>query len=262
MKIAIIGVGHMGGWLAQMLAGKHELCVYDLDLSRCKKIRDVNILPELAAIKSFNPDLLINAVSLQNTIDAFESVSPYLSNDCILSDLASVKGKIPEYYRKCEFRFASIHPMFGPTFANVERIENENVIIIKESDNIGTSFYMNFFKELGLNIFKYSFKEHDQMIAYSLTLPFASTMVFAACMNNTAVPGTTFRKHLEIAKGLFQEDDFLLSEILFNSYSLSQLEKVTGRLEFLKHVIKSRDADEAKRFFEQLRENILPDEQD
>ena len=45
-----------------------------------------------------------------------------------------------------------------------------------------------------------------QMIAYSLTLPFASTMVFAACMNNTAVPGTTFRKHLEIAKGLLQED--------------------------------------------------------
>jgi len=256
MKIAIMGVGHMGGWLAQMLAGKHELCVYDREVSRYANVRDVLILPELKAIKSFSPDLLINAVSLQNTIDAFESVSPHLSEDCILSDLASVKGTIPEYYRKCGFRFVSIHPMFGPTFVNVERIEEENVIIIKESDRVGTSFFMNFFKDLGLNIFKYSFEEHDQMIAYSLTLPFASSMVFAACMNNTAVPGTTFKKHLEIAKGLLQEDDFLLSEILFNPYSLSQLEKVTSRLEFLKHVIKGRDAEESKRFFEHLRNNI------
>ena len=94
------------------------------------------------------------------------------------------------------------------------------------------------------------------MIAYSLTLPFASTMVFAACMDNTAVPGTTFRKHLEIARGLLSEDDYLLAEILFNPYSLAQLEKVTSRLDFLKHVILARDFEEAQRFFGNLRENI------
>ena len=94
------------------------------------------------------------------------------------------------------------------------------------------------------------------MTAYSLSLPFASTLVFAACMKNTAVPGTTFKRHLTIAQGLLSEDDHLLAEILFNEFSLEQLEGVTSRLEFLKHVIRDRDYEEACRFFNRLRENI------
>jgi prephenate dehydrogenase len=75
-------------------------------------------------------------------------------------------------------------------------------------------------------------------------------------MNNTAVPGTTFKKHLEIAKGLLSEDDYLLCEMLFNSYSLPQLEKVTDRLGSLKHVIRGKDIEEAKKFFDSLRKNL------
>lgn len=256
MKIAVLGAGHMGVWLIKMLSQDFKVCVFDIDRSRTEKIHSVEVISAYSMLKSFEPDLLINAVSLQNTIEAFESASPYLPDYCIISDVASVKGRIPDYYRRQAFRYASIHPMFGPTFANVDRIEDENVVIIKESDRKGRQFFWNFFSNLKLKIYEYSFDEHDQMIAYSLTLPFASTMVFAACMNNTAVPGTTFKKHLEIAKGLLSEDDYLLCEILFNSYSLPQLDKVTGRLEFLKHVIRGKDFEEAKKFFDCLRGNI------
>ena len=255
MKIAVLGVGHMGTWLVKMLSQKNETCVYDIDRSRTEKMEAVRILDEYSELEDFKPEFLINAVSLQSTIEAFESAAPHLPDDCIISDVASVKGKIPEFYRKNGFRFASAHPMFGPTFANVESLSEENVIIINESDPEGAGFFRDFFIDLGLNIYEYSFDQHDQMIAYSLTLPFASTMVFASCMDNTAVPGTTFKRHLEISKGLLSEDDFLLSEILFNPYSLPQLEKVTNRLDFLKHVIKARDLDEAKKFFDSLRKN-------
>ena len=60
---------------------------------------------------------------------------------------------------------------------------------------------------------------------------------------------------MEIARGLLSEDDFLLGEIIFGPHSLEQLEKVTNRLEFLKHVIKGRDYEEARAFFAKLREN-------
>ncbi len=93
-------------------------------------------------------------------------------------------------------------------------------------------------------------------MAYSLTVPFASTLVFAACMNRTAVPGTTFKKHMRIAKGLLSEDEWLLSEILFNKYSLKELENITNRLEYLKHIIKGKDKEEMKKFLEKLRKNI------
>lgn len=115
---------------------------------------------------------------------------------------------------------------------------------------------MNLFRKLGVRIFEYTFDEHDRMMAYSLTTPFAASLVFAACMENTAVPGTTFARHRKIAKGLLSEDDHLLAEILFNPYSVPQLAKITASLEFLKHVIRGRDYEEAKGFFRKLRKNV------
>ncbi len=256
MKISVLGAGHMGRWLMSELAKDHEVGVYDIDGSRTSGLPLVEVLTEPAGLGSFVPDILINAVSLRNTMDAFAAAAPHLPPWCLLCDVASVKGEIPDYYRSAGFRFTSIHPMFGPTFANVQQLRDENVIIIRESDPQGVRFFRDFFARLGLKITEFSFAEHDRMIAYSLALPFASTMVFAACMERSTVPGTTFKKHLEIARGLLSEDDYLLGEIIFGPHSLEQLDKVTSRLEFLKHVIRGRDYEEAKAFFARLRENI------
>jgi prephenate dehydrogenase len=257
MKIVVIGVGHMGSWFAKELADDgNEVAVFDKNFDKTQQLADLMILATLPELAEFAPELLLNAVSIQQTAAAFDTCVPYLPDYCVLVDVTSVKGDLSRYYQQGNFRYASLHPMFGPTFANVEDLKEENVILISESDPNVKEFFRTFFSKRGLNIFDFSFKQHDQMIAYSLTLPFASSLVFAACMKNTAVPGTTFKRHLTIAKGLLSEDDHLLAEILFNEYSLKQLEKVTSRLEFLKHVIKGRDYEEAQRFFNNLRENI------
>lgn len=256
MNIVILGAGHMGSWLAENLKKKHNIGIYDKQSQKTKLKKHLTVFKDISEIKYFQPEILINAVSIQNTIQAFEMSVPFLSNTCILADTASVKGNIPQFYKQCGFRFVSTHPMFGPTFANVERLEDENVIIIKESDPTGILFFKKFFKSFGLNIYDYSFDKHDQIIAYSLAFPFASTLVFAAHMDSSTVPGTTFKKHLQIAKGLLEEDDYLLAEILFSPYSLRQLEKVTQRLEFLKHIIRDKDFEEAQAFFQRLRKNI------
>jgi prephenate dehydrogenase len=257
MKIAVLGAGNMGRWLIRELAPAHEVCVHDLVPSRTEGLGRVAVARDADAIAAFEPALLINAVSLKNTIAAFEAVVPSLPPECLLADVASVKGGIPDYYRGLSGRrFASLHPMFGPTFANISRLEDENVIIIRESDQEGARFFRDLFRAKRIRIHDYSFEQHDRLIAYSLSLPFASTMVFAACMNSATVPGTTFKKHLEIAKGLLSEDDDLLAEIIFSPHSLAQLEAVTARLEFLKHIIRARDTDEAVAFFEGLRANI------
>ena len=75
-----------------------------------------------------------------------------------------------------------------------------------------------------LNIFEYTFDEHDETVAYSLSIPFVSTFVFAAVMKHQEAPGTTFKKHMAIAKGLLSEDDYLLQEILFNPRTPGQVE--------------------------------------
>jgi prephenate dehydrogenase len=256
MRIAVIGAGKMGSWLAGELAKECEVAVYDRHPERAKAIKGARHLAGLAELGAFSPEVLLNAVSLQNTVAAFEEAAPHLPRECVLCDVASVKGDIPKYYRRCGFAYASLHPMFGPTSANVESLADENVIIISESEPKTAEFFRRFFSARGLSLFEYSFAEHDGAMAYSLTLPFASSLVFAACMDAKAVPGSTFKKHRKIARGLLSEDDRLLAEILFNPCSVAEIEKVNSRLEFLKHVIRGRDFDEAVKFFEKLRRNV------
>ena len=75
-------------------------------------------------------------------------------------------------------------------------------------------------------------------------------------MKKIDAPGTTFKKHLEIAKGLLSEDDYLISEILFNPYTLKQIESINSQLSYLTHIIKARDYEEMEKFLIKLRENI------
>ena len=91
---------------------------------------------------------------------------------------------------------------------------------------------------------------------YSLSIPFASSMVFAACMKKQEAPGTTFRKHLIIAQGLLSEDDHLLAEILFNPHTVRQIEEINSRLAYLTHIIRAKDYEEMQKFLNNLRKNI------
>ncbi|MBI5361169.1 MAG: prephenate dehydrogenase [Planctomycetes bacterium] len=260
MKIAITGAGHMGSWLAKELSAGNSIAIYDTDTAKAASaaagIKNCRSFDGISGLKEFAPEMFINTASLQNTVAAYKESEKFLPKDCVLCDVASVKNGLPEYYTGCGFRFVSFHPMFGPTFADMNALKEENVVLIRESDETAAEFFRAFFKRLGLRIFEYSFAEHDRMMAYSLTIPFVSSLVFAACVDATAVPGTTFSRHINIARGLLSEDDHLLAEILFNPNSLEKIEKITSRLEYLKHIIKGRDSEEITKFFNKLRNNV------
>lgn len=256
MKIFILGAGRMGSWLTEELCHDHDVAVFDTDPKKLKYFINVKRFLSVDEVKAFKPEMFINCVSLQATEQVFDQVIPLLPKGCMLSDIASVKNGLAEYYKKTGMRFVSTHPMFGPTFGNVRNLSSESAIIISESDPAGKKFFHDLYSSLKLGLYEYSFDEHDSVIAYSLSTPFASTLVFAACMKKIDVPGTTFKKHMEIAKGLLSEDDYLLSEILFNPYTLRQIESINSQLSYLTHIIKDRDTDEMTKFLQKLRENI------
>jgi prephenate dehydrogenase len=256
MRILVAGAGKMGSWLIESLCLDYEVAAYDNDLTRLKYFFNTVKLVSPEEIRDFDPDMVINAVSLEMTVQVFGEILPYLRKDCILADITSVKNGLQKYYPESGFRFVSTHPMFGPTFANIKDLTGQSAIIIRESDEEGKAFFRKFYGSFHLNIFDYSFTEHDQTIAYSLAIPFASTMVFAACMKKQEAPGTTFRKHQEIAKGLFSEDDFLLSEIMFSPFTLEQIEKIGSELEHLREIIKEKDTYKMRQFLNGLRKNI------
>ncbi len=253
MKILIIGFGRMGSWFAKELSKEHDVAVYTRSVGKLEGTPYYKInKPE--DVKAFKPELVINAASLENTVKAFQAVLPYLEKNTILSDIASVKTGLKEFYAAAGFPFVSTHPMFGPTFANMERLKEENAVIIKESCEKGKAFFKRFYSTFGLHIYEYSFEEHDRMMAYSLSLPFALTLSFAAAVDREVVPGTTFKKHLAIAKGLLSEDTSLLTEILLNPYSLGEIDKVVVNLKKLRQLILEKDKARLSEYIEKLKE--------
>lgn len=256
MKILILGAGKMGTFFCDLLSPDHELAVYDPDPVRLRFTYGVQRFDNIEKTGDFNPDMLINAATVKHTLSAFHAVLPFLSSNCILSDIASVKTGLPDFYDTCGHPYASSHPMFGPTFASLSNLADENAIIITEGDHLGRIFFRDIYQRLGLNIVEYSFDEHDRTIAYSLSIPFASTLVFASVMKHQDAPGTTFKRHLAIARGLMSEDDFLLSEILFNPNTPEQLELIRKELGKLQEIVSNRDTKAIKRYLDRVRDNL------
>lgn len=246
----------MGSFFCDLLSFDHEVAIYDPNPEHLKFTFNVQrfMTPEEAA--QFEPDMVINAATVKYTIEAFEKILPYIPKTAILSDIASVKTGLPEFYADKGFRFVSTHPMFGPTFASLSNLANENAIIIKEGDDEGKAFFRALYKKLRLHIEDYTFAEHDETIAYSLSIPFTSTLVFGSVMKHQDAPGTTFKRHMAIAHGLMNEDDFLLTEILFNPHTSGQLDRIQENLTELKGIIDSHDSVAMKRFLDRVRDNL------
>ncbi|MCL1942135.1 MAG: prephenate dehydrogenase/arogenate dehydrogenase family protein [Candidatus Azobacteroides sp.] len=256
MKILILGAGKMGTFFTDVLSFKHEVALYDPDPKRLRFVFNTYRMTSLEEVDEFNPELVINAATVKYTIDAFKQVIPHVNPNCILSDIASVKTGLQNFYESTGMRYVSTHPMFGPTFAGLDNLSTENAIIISESDHMGKVFFKDLYNTLKLNIFEYTFEEHDETIAYSLSIPFASTLVFASVMKHQEAPGTTFKKHMTIARGLLSEDDYLLTEILFNPHTIGQVEEIRKELAYLLEIIKEKNSSKMQEFLEKIRKNI------
>lgn len=256
MRILIIGAGKMGSFFCDLLSFDHEVGILDTDARRMRFTFNARRFTSPDEVDEFDPDMVINAATVKYTIEAFRSILPHIRKDALLSDIASVKTGLPEFYAGTGRPFVSTHPMFGPTFASLSNLSNENAIIITESDPQGKEFFRKLYSGLHIHIEEYSFKEHDETIAYSLSIPFASTLVFAGVMKHQDAPGTTFKRHMAIARGLMSEDDYLLSEILFNPNTPEQLEKIQERLTVLQDIVSRRDSDAMKEYLNEVRDNL------
>ena len=228
----------MGSFFTDVLSFDHE-CFTSLD-----------------EVQEFRPELVVNAVTLKFTTEVFRQVIPHLPSDCIISDIASVKTGLKEFYEQSGMRYVSTHPMFGPTFANLGALSTENAIVINEGDYMGRIFFLDLYRRLGLNVHEYSFDEHDEAMAYSLSVPFVSTFVFSAVMKHQDAPGTTFKRHLKIAKGVLGEDDTLLREILFNPRTKAHVEGIRRELKDLIEIIDNRDEKALTAYLTKIRNNI------
>ena len=98
MRILVLGAGKMGSFFLDLLSFEHETAVYERDAKRLRFTYNTLRFTTLEEIKDFKPELVINAVTVKYTIDAFKDIIPIVPKDCIISDIASVKTGLKEFY--------------------------------------------------------------------------------------------------------------------------------------------------------------------
>ena len=135
----------MGSFFLDLLSFDHEVAVFERDPKRMRFTYNCQRFTSYEEIQAFKPELLINAVTLKYTIPVFKEVIPYLPKECIISDIASVKTDLKDFYESSGMRYVSTHPMFGPTFANLDNLRNQNAVIISEGDEEGKRFFLDFY---------------------------------------------------------------------------------------------------------------------
>ena len=118
----------MGSFFTDILSFQHETAVFDVNPHQLRFVYNTYRFTTLEEIKDFEPELVINAVTVKYTLDAFRQVLPVLPKDCIISDIASVKTGLKKFYDESGFRYVSTHPMFGPTFASLNNLNTENAM--------------------------------------------------------------------------------------------------------------------------------------
>ena len=78
-------------------------------------------------------------------------------------------------------------------------------------------------------------------------------------MKHQDAPGTTFKRHMQIAKGVLNEDNYLLQEILFNPYTHDSVVQIRTELKELLEIIDNKDAEGMRKYLKKIRNNVKSD---
>ncbi len=126
-RVAVIGVGFMGGSFALACREATGCRVFGVDLSpqAIEKGQGLGVIEEgsteLKSLVSFEPELVMLATPVRSFVPIARELVGLLSPSCIVSDLGSVKGKLVyELEGLLGGRFVGGHPIAGTEKAGVE----------------------------------------------------------------------------------------------------------------------------------------------
>lgn len=213
-KIAIIGLGLMGGSLALALKGKCA-ALYGIDsdhatleLALHKRIVDfadaepAKFLPQA--------DLLILATPVPTIISLIQKLPALTNRPCIVLDLGSTKSKIVSAMEALPTHFDVLggHPICGKEKLG---IENADALLYQNAPFVITPLQRTTFRArtaikhivsvIGARLIEMNAEDHDQALAFTSHLPFliSSALSLSVSQENARLIGSGFRSTARLA---------------------------------------------------------------
>jgi prephenate dehydrogenase len=193
-RIAIIGLGLMGGSLALALKGKCGAIFgidndqHTLEIARQQHIADLMDSEPVRLLS--DADVVILAVPVPAILDLLEQLPSIMPNPCIVIDVGSTKEQICEAMAQLTERFSPIggHPICGKeklTLANADRTLYHDAPFIltplERTSPRALSAAQQIIEAIGAKAVVLDAAEHDRALAATSHLPFilSSALVHA-----------------------------------------------------------------------------------
>jgi prephenate dehydrogenase len=213
-KIAIIGLGLMGGSLALALKGKCA-ALYGIDSDRAtltlaldKRIVDradsdpASLMPQA--------DLAILATPIPAIIDSVQKLPSWCERPCIVIDLGSTKRDILQVMSALPQNFDPIggHPICGKEKLGLENAEAKLfqdapfvVSSLKRTTSRAKSAARQIISAIGANGIEMTAEDHDRILAATSHLPFliASALACSTPCDHAPLLGPGFRSTSRLA---------------------------------------------------------------
>ncbi len=178
-KIAIIGVGLIGGSLAIQLHEKKlssKLIGVDASKEHAKKALELELVDETLSLDEAiqQADVIVLAVPVDTMVSLLPRILNKIDNQVVL-DLGSTKSQLIEAIKNHpkRGRYVATHPMWGTEYSGPQAAvrgayENKAVIICnaEESDADALEWVKHMYKKIGMHLLEMEAKAHDLHAAY------------------------------------------------------------------------------------------------
>ena len=184
-KVAILGVGLMGGSLSLALRKKFPQSTVwgfarsQASYNKLKKIRVLNRVERDLKKVVENADLVVLALPVEVIISYFKKIAPFLKKGAIVFDLGSSKGVIEKSITKClpkGVSFVGCHPLCGSEksgaeFSRGDLYQGGVCLITSWPQSKATKKIKKIWEELGSKVIFISPQRHDRFLSYLSHLP-------------------------------------------------------------------------------------------
>ncbi|MEO7984571.1 MAG: prephenate dehydrogenase [Bacteroidota bacterium] len=178
-KIAIVGVGLIGGSLAIQLHEKKlssKLIGVDANAEHAKKAVELELVDEVMELDDAieAAEVIILAIPVDVLVKILPAMMDKIDNQIVI-DLGSTKSQSIESikHHPKRGRYVATHPMWGTEYSGPEAavrgaFENKAVIICnaEESDTDALDWVKGMYKKIGMHLLEMEAKAHDLHAAY------------------------------------------------------------------------------------------------
>lgn len=279
-RVAIVGIGLMGGSLAMALKRygiAESVWGIDADVETLRFAREAEIID--AGVRDVygaeNADLVVFAVPVSLVVPLMESAARWIKSDAIVTDLASVKAQImPVGERLFGTRFVGSHPMAGSEKKGIRAARADLFVgaawflIAGETPELMTNQYTKILTPMvercGARAVLATPEKHDELVALVSHVPHALAFGFARTFEQSPSPelarsiaGGSFRDIMRVAGA----NPALWADILFSNRDALKpaLDATLAEIQKVRELLDATDAATLRTYLEGAAEDTAMD---